>query len=1067
MGRSPRDEGGPRKMKSREKRKGVGSSRRGGNRPSTQAWQDRTLEVSTKDQPDPIEVKIRRLMDEEIVILVQGVPPMFGDLVELRPPGTGTEHVVKGEVVALERARNNEEGILVTVYLEESLKRVLAKLESGARSPNYRDSAHPALRKQEGEGWDEESSAEEPAGQGKGHRPNSELHWGWVAGDYDSFQAGNVRATSSLEDVDFEDEYDEPAPKEEPRKGGHGPSDVYSKLAWKGRRGEKKGSGSRSGRSSRDEDSRSGDWRHDRRAEDSGGWDLDEHDDRQRHHRGRHSERDERRDVEREQEEESRKERRSPSSRLRAARRLIPGSYRRGEEYGLYSSAGAYGLTPTPRRKLRRRGRGDEEGRGEDRDRRAPRRRADDEVQRRDRAPENRRLKRQSPIREPQSPPPRKRVPREIDEERGPVHRDHSGSAPRRRLPPKKRPGKSREEPRRQSADDQQWDKSDSWRASEPPPEPRSRKKPRRRPAEKSRPKTPRPAPPAEAREPRRGRPRRRSEESGKRSTRAGEAKGRRPDSNEGVRQIESRASGARRGGASSMRGETAPAIGIDFGTTFSKIAVLDGDEVVLIEDTNSKAATRAAVPSSVACISDGTVLVGEPAREFLATDPTQVISSAKRVLGLRYSDPLANGLLGSLACRSLAGPNDAILFELQGRQFTVVEVVSLLLEHLVKMASNWAGTKVTKAVLTYPVDFDKPAKRELELAAKMAGIEVLAFVPEPVAAVMGCGFDGQHDSTVAVYDFGGGTFDASVVEVGNDKFSVLGSAGDRWLGGDDLDELLGRFVADEYSRTSGISLHHRRVEYQRLLFACEEAKRWLSTLESVDVILPRAALTAEGPKTLLVPVERNHFEDLAEDVITSSLEVCRQAAEEAGMAPEDADALLLTGGTTRIPVVRKGAQRYFGQRGVAGIHPEHAVVIGAAMKAAVLTGQTVPKDIAERLRGQLSSGHTVGLALADGSTEPIIEAVQRPPVAAHRLFSTSIDGQTACRIELVQGGSSSTDQNHPIGGFVIDGLPPRPAGATNLDIYFELSSTGTLYVTAQDRTSGQRAQGTFDLTDD
>jgi molecular chaperone DnaK len=502
-------------------------------------------------------------------------------------------------------------------------------------------------------------------------------------------------------------------------------------------------------------------------------------------------------------------------------------------------------------------------------------------------------------------------------------------------------------------------------------------------------------------------------------------------------------------------------------GTTFSKVAVLDGDQVVLIEDTASKSATRAAVPSSIACLNDGTILVGEPVREYLATDPARVVSSVKRVIGLRYSDPLANGLLGSLACTSYSGPNDAIIFDIQGRQITVVEVTSIILSHLLKMASDWAGTKVTKAVLTYPVDFDRAAKRELELAAKMAGIEVLAFVPEPVAAVMGCGFDSRDDNTIAVYDFGGGTFDASIVKVGNERFSVLGSAGDRWLGGDDLDELLARNVADEYNRLTHINLHNKKVEFQRLLFACEESKRWLSTLESVDVILPRAALTPQGHKTLLVPITRSHFEQLAEDVITSSLEVCRQAAEGAGMMPEDVDSLLLTGGTTRIPAVRAGAQRYFSHRGVAGVHPEHAVVIGAAVRAAILAGLDIPANIGDWLKGQATEGRDVGLSLADGTSEPIITSSDQPPVTAHRHFATSIDGQTACRIELVRGNSPRTAENHLLGSFIIDGLPPRRAGETNIDIYFDLSSTGTLYVTAQDRATGQRAQGTFDLADE
>lgn len=537
-------------------------------------------------------------------------------------------------------------------------------------------------------------------------------------------------------------------------------------------------------------------------------------------------------------------------------------------------------------------------------------------------------------------------------------------------------------------------------------------------------------------------------------------------DAQEAVRQISSRASTARRS-ARVQSGEAAPVVGIDFGTTYSKVALLDHGEVVLIEDEKSYSATRAAVPSVIAIGNDGGVLVGEAAREMLVVKPQQVITSVKRVLGLRYSDPLANGLLGTLACPSVAGPNDSILFDIAGKQLTVPEVVSRILEHIVGMASNWAGSKVTKAVLTYPVDFDALALRELELAAKMIGLEIVAMVPEPVAAVMGCGIENAQDSVIAVYDFGGGTFDASLVEASDKKFNVLGSAGDRWLGGDDLDELLARHAADKFWLEKDISLHNRREEFQRLLFACEETKRLLSALDKVDVILPNAGLTSEGQQVLLVPVDRKDFEELTMDVIASSLEICKQAADEAGKDPSQIDSLLLTGGTSRVPVVRVGAERYFGRPGVTGIHPEHAVVIGAAVRAAVAAGGDVPSDIGNRLKDDTLPGWDVSIINDDGMVEPVFEASAPPPATAHRFFCTSIDGQTKVRLELAVGKSEIAEQNRSIGGFVIDGLPARSAGETALNIYFELGSTGTLYVTAQDRASGKRAQATFDLSEE
>jgi molecular chaperone DnaK len=504
--------------------------------------------------------------------------------------------------------------------------------------------------------------------------------------------------------------------------------------------------------------------------------------------------------------------------------------------------------------------------------------------------------------------------------------------------------------------------------------------------------------------------------------------------------------------------------VGIDFGTTYSKVAVYDRGEVVLIEDLSSNSATRASVPSVVGFHRNGSHVVGEPAQDLLTVDPRSVVYSVKRVMGLKHSDPLANGLLGSLACGTIPGPNDSILFDVNGRLITVPEVASRILSHVRTMASRWLNCDVTKAVFTLPVEFDRFAKRELELAARMAGLEIVAVVPEPVAAAMGCGYDGGADATVAVYDFGGGTFDVSFVEVGRGRFIVRGSAGDRWLGGDDFDELLARHVSDEFHRKTGIILRTKADKWQRLLFACEESKRWLSTLETVDVLLPRAAETQEGVQNLSVSVDRPTFKELCSDVINSSLEVCMEAGLRAGISPAQVDSLLITGGTTRIPAVREAAQSLFRKRPAAGIHPQHAVVIGAAVRAAVLSGIRVPKEFAERLRGHGAVGRNIGLALAGGTTEHIIMSDQRPPTAAHRLYSTHRDNQTTIRIELVQGESTKTHENERVGGFVIDGLPATKAGGISLDVYFELSSTGTLYVTAQERSTGHRAQGTFDL---
>jgi molecular chaperone DnaK len=504
-----------------------------------------------------------------------------------------------------------------------------------------------------------------------------------------------------------------------------------------------------------------------------------------------------------------------------------------------------------------------------------------------------------------------------------------------------------------------------------------------------------------------------------------------------------------------------APALGIDFGATSSKVAVFDG-ELVLIEDLAAATATRAAVPSVVALDPDGEWIVGERARALLAVDRSRVITGVKRLMGLTYSDPQASGVLASLSAQARPGPDDDIFFDVDGQYLSVVDVVTRVIKHLVEMAFGWAGRELTRAVLTVPVDFGAAARKDLEVAARRAGLEVVAVVSEPVAAAMGCGFTGEKDSIVAVVDFGGGTCDVSIVKVSNDRFAVLGTAGDRWLGGMDLDELLARHVAGVLAAESGWTFGDRPEVHQRFLFACEEAKRRLSSLERVDLIVAGYPGLEERQRAFNVSVARSQFEALIDDSIAAELEVCERATQAAGISAKDVTSLLVTGGTTRVPAVREAAELFFGRPAVAGVHPEHAVVSGAAVHGALISNVKVPENFGAFLRGIGTVSRQIGLALADGTTEPVIEASRRPPVAAHRLFCTSQDDQTACRIELVEGDDPKTSGNRKLGGFVIDGLPKRKAGETKLDIFFELNSSGSLCVTAQDRASGHRAAGIF-----
>jgi molecular chaperone DnaK len=511
--------------------------------------------------------------------------------------------------------------------------------------------------------------------------------------------------------------------------------------------------------------------------------------------------------------------------------------------------------------------------------------------------------------------------------------------------------------------------------------------------------------------------------------------------------------------------GRAAPIIGLDFGTTYSKVGVVQSGEVVLIQEEGCQSANPAAIPSVVAYPEPGAPpIVGHRARELQPGNPGCIVSLIKRVLGQRYHAPMVDGILGTLACHTFAGPNDSILLEINGERLTVVEVTSHIIRHLKTLADTYTGSNVKQVVLTVPVDFDEAAQRELKLAARIAGLETVAMIPEPTAAVIGCGHDGSREVVVAVYDFGGGTFDVSIVEVHQRHFEICGTAGDRWLGGADIDSAIARYVADEFFRSSGLNLHKRVDQHLRLLQACEEAKRWLSTLPLADVIMPDAGYTAEGARTLFVPVTRACLEELSSDIIGSSIVVCSQALSQSRFSIDQIDEVLVTGGTTRIPAVRESLRQFFQREPRAGIHPENAVVMGAAIYAAMLSGQTLSKEAVERLMGKGVVGQSIGIALADGTTEHIIERSKRPPLAAFRLYGTARDNQDACGIKLYAGDNTHTADNQYIGGFVIDGLPPGPRGSVDIEVYFELSSTGTLCVTAQERSSGRRQRQTFEL---
>jgi molecular chaperone DnaK len=503
--------------------------------------------------------------------------------------------------------------------------------------------------------------------------------------------------------------------------------------------------------------------------------------------------------------------------------------------------------------------------------------------------------------------------------------------------------------------------------------------------------------------------------------------------------------------------------LAIDFGTTFSKAAVLREDKVQVIEDGASLFTKRTAVPSVVALTELGGYLVGHGAKQLLAVTPERVIPSVKRLMGLTFSDRMASGVLGTMACTTQAGPNDSIIFDIEGTQLTTVDVAAEILKYLVGVAEEQIGTALRRVVLTHPVDFNEAAQRELRLAARMADLDVLALLPEPVAAVMGSSLGpATDDGLVVVYDFGGGTLDLSVLRVNDGEYEVLGSAGDRWLGGDDFDALLARHSANVFQGQTDVSLHNRTEEFQRLLFASEEAKRMLTMLPQVDVVLPNAALTAKGPQTLCVPLKRREFEELASDILGSADCASSDAMFRSDEELANVGTLLLTGGTCRIPVVRQRAEQFFDSKGTMAAQPEQAVVIGAALHGARLAGWDVPDSFGPALQQPMALRQEVAYRVTDGKARILLRQDSAlPATVQHRLelppadepvtlefFGTNDDvapGETSDVVDMADLQRSSSE-----------------AGSVN--VVLEVNAAGQAHLTVQHRGTGYRARQTFSL---
>jgi molecular chaperone DnaK (HSP70) len=376
--------------------------------------------------------------------------------------------------------------------------------------------------------------------------------------------------------------------------------------------------------------------------------------------------------------------------------------------------------------------------------------------------------------------------------------------------------------------------------------------------------------------------------------------------------------------------GKIAGIVGIDLGVSYSSIAVGIGDNVYLVPDAEG----RVLLPSIVSFPSRGETLVGWPAQACLAADPSRAVPSAKRLLGRKHADPTLSGYLQSLAYRTLEGPDEMVLIQMDERRYAVPQVCSLIFAGLRGIAERWLQATVSQVVLSLPVTFGEAEKRALVRAAELGGLKVVGFVDEPVAGALAYGFGRRRSELIAVYDFGGGTFDFSLLELSANYTRVLASAGDSWLGGDDFDLAMAGAVADSFWRSTGVDLRKRVVEWQRVVLACERAKRTLTDHESVTIELP-ALIEAPRRLDLRQEVPRPAFEEMCEELIERSLAVCKQAFQRTGKRPQDVGQLVVTGGVSRIPAVRRALGRFFGREVVSTVNPDEAIALGAGLRAA------------------------------------------------------------------------------------------------------------------------------------